>query len=441
MRIARWQKLAIAGYIALLLLGGAFYTRWSHRNDPGEDLLSPHIPPGASSVDRNIDALQAHLRQVPTDGLAYGQLGAVYLQKARETGDPAYYSKAEAVLMKGLDLTPDDFEAMISLGGLALSRHQFREALTWAEKARVINPYRTSIYGIIGDAHIELGEYQQAFDTFEKMVNLRPDLSSYSRISYARELLGDTDGAIAAMRLAVETGASRAENTAWCRVQLGNLYFNYTNNLPAAEVLYRQALVDYPGYVYAVAGLARIRAAQGHYPEAISLYTRAVNTVPLPDFIIALGDVYRVAGESEAAAQQYALLQAVKQLFQANQVDMDLEMALFDVDHGLDSDQALSRAQEQMERRPGIKAADLLAWTLYQTGDYTGAQEAMNQALKLGTHDALMWFHAGMIAYRLGNYDQAQSYLKRTVTTNPNFSLLYAGEARDTLTKLTMASR
>ncbi|MBI3941947.1 MAG: hypothetical protein HY326_02965, partial [Chloroflexi bacterium] len=111
MHIARWQKLAIAGYLALLLCGSALYTQWSHRNDPGEDLLTPQAPPGASSVDRSIDTLQARLRQVPADGRGYVQLGAAYLQKARETGDPTYYSKAEAVLTKGLELAPDDFEA------------------------------------------------------------------------------------------------------------------------------------------------------------------------------------------------------------------------------------------------------------------------------------------------------------------------------------------
>src|SRR6185295_6934748 len=177
----------------------------------------------APSTNDIVEGLQSWLRTHPRDAAAYGQLGEAYLQRGRETGDPTFYARADAALATALDLAPDDFEAMISRGALALTRHQFSEALVWAERARTLNPYRSAIDGIVGDANLELGTYDAAVEAFQAMIDRRPDLASYSRVSYARELLGDVDGAITAMQQAVKPGPPTRENTAWCRVQLGNL--------------------------------------------------------------------------------------------------------------------------------------------------------------------------------------------------------------------------
>lgn len=418
--------------LIVLLLGSAWPTVWQAlRRDPAAaPEARPAAVPAAPTTDRTIASLQARLRERPDDARAFSQLGAAYLQKVRETGDPAFYPKAEAVLNQALALAPDDFEAMISLGTLALARHQFREALPWAERARAINPYRAAIYGVIGDAHLELGEYSAAFDAFQQMMDRRPDLNSYARVSYARELTGDSDGAIAAMRQAAEMGAPTGENAAWVRVQLGNLYFNYLADPDAAEAEYQTALRRYPGYVYATAGLARVRAARGDNQGAIDLSTKAVNVIPLPEFVIALGDLYQVTGQPNQAARQFDLVRVEEQLYQANGVDTDLEMALFDADHQHDLDQALHQIRAVADRRPSVKAADVLAWTLYQTGDYPAAGRAMQDALRLGTRDPLMLFHAGAIAARLGDPAAAEAYLSQALALNPHFSPLYADQAQ-----------
>ncbi len=431
--ISTYHKILFAAFAALLIaFGGAFTLQSTRENVSAPDPLVPRTSKG----DEQIATLQARLRARPDDQRAYTLLGATYLQKARVSGDPAYYPKAEAILDKALELAPNDFEAMIAQATLALSRHQFRDALAWAERARVLNPYRALIYGIMGDAHVELGEYDAAWAAFEKMNATRPDLNSYARISYARELLGDVDGAIDAMQHAVDSGANDDEGTAWTRVQLGHLYFNYKNDLPRAETEYRHALAGYSGYLYAIAAIARVRAAQHDYAGAIELYTRVTNVMPLPEFVIALGDVYRANGQRDEAERQYALVHVEEQLYRANGVDTDLEMALFDADHDHDLPTALAHAREQLIRRPSIKAADVLAWTLYKTGDDADALAVMQQALRLGTQDALMFFHAGMIAHRLGNATMARGYLTRAQTLNPNFSLLYADDARQTLATL-----
>lgn len=387
------------------------------------------------STNSQIESLQERLKQNSNDQRGYVLLGSAYLQKVRETGDPTYYGKTEQALSHALELQPDDFAAMIQMGALSLARHQFREALAWGEKARLISPGTALIYGVIGDAQIELGQYDPALETFQTMVDLRPDLSSYSRASYVRELHGDVDGAIDAMQRAVQAGGPNAENTNWSRVQLGNLYFN-SGNLAEAEAQYNEALALYPGYIHAIAGLARVHAARGEYDQAIKLYTDATNRIPLPEYVIALGDVYKAAGQDQEAQRQFDLVCEMERLYATNGVDTDLEMALFDADHDQNLNETLALARKAYANRPSINGADVLAWTLYKTGNYSEAKKYSDESLRLGTKDALKYFHAGMIAHALHNDRQASQYLEDALTINPHFSILYAGEARRTLEML-----
>jgi len=388
-----------------------------------------------TSVDKQIQTLQSLLRDNTNDWQSYSQLGLAYLQKARETGDPSYYQKVEEALNKTLEHQGDDYVTVSAMGALALARHQFHSALEWGERARQLDPDRTYAYGVIADAQIELGQYAEAIETLQTMVDLRPDMSSYSRISYIRELHGDTHGALKMMQAAVDGGVPNLESTAWTRTQLGNLYFN-TGNLEQAELEYVQTLNDRPGYIYALAGLGRVRAAQGKTGEAIELLTEATNVIPLPDFVITLGDLYQVSGQTDAAQRQYSLVGAIEQLYRSNGVDMDMEIALFNADQDKDLAANAERAREAYANRPSIHAADVLAWALYKAGKYEEAKSYSQEALRLGTKDALKLFHAGMIAYRLGENVQAQEYLKQALTINPHFSILYSDEAQTTLKSL-----
>ena len=389
----------------------------------------------SASTDDQIQALQDQIRTNPNDWGSYSQLGLAYLQKSRETGDPPYYQKAEEALNKSLEYQADDYVTVSGMGALALARHQFHAALEWGGRAVQINPDRAYAYGIVADAQIELGQYDAAVETLQRMVNLRPDMSSYSRISYLRELHGDTEGALAMMQQAVDGGAPNLESTAWTRTQLGNLYFNM-GNLDQAELEYARTLKDRPGYVYALAGLGRVRAAQGQMDEAIEFLTQATNVMPLPEFVILLGDLYQANGQPDAAQQQYNLVGAIEKLFKANGVDMDKEIALFNADHDNDLEATVEQARKAYANRPSIHAADVLAWALYKTGDYEEAGRCSQEALQLGTKDALKLFHAGMIAYRLGENAQAQEYLALALAINPHFSILYSEEAQQTLDTL-----
>ena len=388
-----------------------------------------------ASIDNQVQRLQGLIRDNPNDWQAYSQLGLAYLQKARETGDPTYYQKSEEALNRALALQPNDYASMSAQGALALARHDFLGGLEWGKRAREINPDRPYAYGVITDAQIELGLYSEAVETLQAMVDLRPDMSSYSRISYIRELHGDTDGAHEMMQQAVDSGLPNAENTAWVRTQLATLYFN-SGDLHQAEEEYQHTLQDRPNYVYAIAGLGRVRAAQGDTDEAIKLLNQAVAVMPMPEFVITLGDLYQAAGQNEAAMKQYKLVSVIEKLYRANGVDMDMEIALFNADHDQNLDETVVLARKAYENRPSIQTADVLAWALYKTGGFEEAQKLSEEALKLETKDALKLFHAGMIALQLENQAQAREYLEQAVALNPHFSILYADEAQRTLKTL-----
>lgn len=387
-----------------------------------------------TGTDAQIETLQSRLTRGKPDAYTFALLGGAYLQKARETSNPAFYAKAEQAIKRSLELEPENGEALTQMGHLALARHQFTDALSWGERAVKANPARAANNGIVGDAQVELGRYEQAVETIQKMVDTRPDLASYSRVSYLRELYGRVDGAIDAMKRASDAGGG-PENVSYVRVQLGNLYFN-TGRLDEAEYWYTFTLARNPGYGPAQAGLAYVAAARGDDAAAIDLMTKAAEASPLTEYVIALGDLYARSGRTEEASRQYELVRALQRLFEANGTDIDVELALFEADHGADLARAAERAREGYERRPSIHAADVLAWTLYKTGRFEEAERYSQEALRLGTKDALKLYHAGMIARALGKNDEARAYLQQALDLNPNFSLLRAREARETLASL-----
>ena len=167
----------------------------------------------ASFVRRLVDELRSH----PGEAKGYTLLGLAYQQRARETGNPAYYTKSEQALDRARKLDPRDSATASALGSLALARHRFRDALVFGRESVRLAPYTARNYGVVGDALIELGRYDEAFRTFDHMSSLRPDLSSYSRVSYARELLGRPDAAKQAMTLALDAAGGQPEPTAWVR--------------------------------------------------------------------------------------------------------------------------------------------------------------------------------------------------------------------------------
>ena len=453
------RRLLVAAAVVALLVAGSYAYRALSTAPAAPDsavqaALLSDAPAAAAFTDQLVATLQEHLRLSPADERGYATLGAAYLQKARESGDTAYYVKADAVLKKAIALQPADFEALASQGVLLLARHQFREALDYGRKARALNVYNARALGVMVDAQVELGDYPAAVQSMQSMVDLRPDMGSYARVSYQRELHGDPAGALDMMRRAVEAGSGVPENLAWTRTHTGLLLFN-RGDLDGAEREYENALQASAGYVPARAGQARILAARGDLAGAIALYEDVTRVMPLPEYVIALGDSYALAGRAADAAQAYALVRVIAQLQRANGVDIDLEMGLFEADHLTDAgskppaggtsggadrlttaQETVAQARQAYANRPTIYGADALGWALYQAGNAGEAQAWAQSALKLNTQDALVWFHAGMIEARLGNRTGAREKLAHALELNPYFSLLWSDAARATLARM-----
>jgi len=432
MRIRLVLAFAVAATLAAgLLLGGLFRDSRGAVPAPPPEAAAGALENELGTADTAslVRTLQTTLRRNPRDVHSYDLLGLAYQQRARETGDPTYYTKSEGVLRRALVLAPNDLLATSGLGSLALSRHRFREALVLGRRAVALSPTTARSYGVVGDALVELGRYREAFAAFDRLARLRPGLAAYARVSYGRELRGNVAGAVAAMRLAVDAAVDEPEPLAWTHVQLGKLYWSHGRLAPATRQ-YRAALAAYPGYVYALDALAQVEAARGRYPQAIRLEWRAVNTIPLPQFVTTLGDLEHVTGHERLARRQYALIGVIQRLLVANGVKTDLETALFDVDHGIRLERTLALARLARRERPSIDGDDVLAWALARTGHCGEALRFSERALRLGTRDAPKDFHRGMIERCLGHDVQARLWLRRALGLNPHFSLLWAPLAR-----------
>ena len=397
---------------------------------------------GTADTASTIAALQSQIKSNPQAKRLYAQLGWAFLQRARENADPTNYAQARQAFDEALKRDDQDVDALLGQGSLSLSLHQFAKAIEWGEKAKVFNPWKAQVYGVIGDGQTELGQYEKAIVTVQKMVDTRPDLSSYSRVSYARELHGDVDGAITAMKQAVQAGNPQYEGTLWTVYQLGNLYFN-KGDLAQAEETYQVALEVKPDYVFARAGMAKVWAAQGQTEKAIGEYKRINELLPLPEYVIALGDLYDVAGKKDEAKAQFDLVRAIQQLNASAEMDVDMEMSLFEADHAPTQpspvgtgEGIVKRARAAYARRASIHAADALAWALYKNGEFAEAMKYSKEALALNTQDALLHFHAGMICQAVGDATAAKQQLRMALQINPHFSVRYAPQAKAALDKL-----
>ena len=363
---------------------------------------------------------QALLQHAPDNRYALAQLGLARLAAARVSADPALYTQAQAAFDQVLAADPRQIDALVGQGMLALARHDFAGALVWAERAAAVNPRRVDVLGIRVDGLVELGRYDEAVAAAQAMVDLRPGLEAYARISYLRELHGEVDGAIAAMQAAVDAGMPGEERTLWCQVQLGRLYAG-RGDLDRAAATFNAALATSPTYLKAEAELALVDAARGNITQASARLAPVVEQLPIPTYVIALGDLYHAEGDEAAAKAQYELARALQQLNAAAGMDVDLELARFLADHG-DADQrteAVQLARRAYATRATIHTADVLAWALYRNGDAYAAWPLMEEALRLGTQDARLHLRAADVARAADLPLIADAHALTAYTINP----------------------
>jgi tetratricopeptide (TPR) repeat protein len=388
-----------------------------------------------SPTDTEIAKWQHAVEARPADSDAQVNLGDALMQKARETADAAYYNLAEAAYNQALRLTPGKPEALTGLAWVAGGRHEFEQSIAWSRKSIAADPRNAAAYGLIGDADVEMGRYDAAYSDYQKMLDIRPDISSYSRGAHLLYLTGNVRKALWLMNKAMVSGAPYAENTGWCRAQIAQILFSQGALLPAEQVV-ADGLSKTPNNYHLLVMAGRVRAARRDYVGSIAAFEKAVAIAPQIDALAMLGDIYHITGDNAHAEREYSLAEVVYKTNKANGILGDALFAKFLADHDRRIPEALRLAQAEYLTRPNVVVADTLAWCLYKSGQYAEARNYSRKALAQNTQEASYLFHAGMIAMHIGERPTAQRMLYQAMSLNPQFSPVDAPVAALTFSQL-----
>lgn len=443
------KRCVYAFLLLLFVVASAFAViKFKKSNHKSETLYSELLPRKASitymaewtMVKSNAGVLINKIQKDPADIKSLMALTALYIQEGRITGNLNYYNDAalkciNAVLEKDIK----NFEALTFKSTVLLSQHHFKEGLAIAEQAQTLYPLNAYVYGLIIDGNVELGNYKTALEAADKMVSIRPDNRSYSRIAYLREIHGDIPGAIEAMKLAVDAGAVGDENTEWCRVQLGKLN-EKLGKMTEAKMHYTIASNNRQNYPYALAGLARIATAEKDYGTALSLYFQADSLITDHTFKEGIAEVYSLTGKSEKAAMMASeILDYMKKLSSDEKKDKsagqneDHEMAHAYMGVG-NFEKALEYALKEYNLRPAnIEVNETVAIVYYKKGEYDKALPYIETALKTNCKNPELLCHAGLIYAKTENKAKAKILLQEALKNNPVISQSLQNECNEAL--------
>jgi tetratricopeptide (TPR) repeat protein len=392
------------------------------------------------NTKRNVALLQKKIEANTADIKSKIALANYFILEGRATGNYAYYDVAAMKLIHHvLKTDPVNFDALTLQALVYLSQHHFADGLAVAKKATSVIPFNAFAQGILVDGNVEMGNYDSAVIAAERMMEIRPDLRSYARASYLREIYGDYPGAIDAMKLAIDAGAPGDEATEWSRIQLGHLYEN-TGDLKSAEMHYQIALNERPGYMYAYAGMARLAMAMKDYDKAIDFYKQAANDAVEGAFKEELATVYFLSGQKEKANELTGLL--IEELDKGAQAantdesighyaDKELAYAYLSINK---IDKALEHALLEYNRRPeNIEVNETVAWVNYKKGDVSKALPFIAEALKTNSKNPTLLCRAGLIYLKAGDKEKAKQLLREGTLNNPNIDGFLKTEAANAM--------
>jgi tetratricopeptide (TPR) repeat protein len=342
----------------------------------------------ALPAEQKIVAAERMVAANPDKADAYNELALAYSRRARETGDPAYYGKADGAIDRALQLAPDNFEALKLRAWVLLGRHEFARALELARRLNKRAPDDVLVYGLLTDAYAELGQYEAAEESCQWMLDLRPgNIPAFTRAAYLRELFGDLEGAIELISAAYQrTAPSEIEDRAWILTQIGHLELTAGRPENADRVL-GEALTLVPDYHYALAALAKVRSAEKRYAEAVDLLKRRYDRAPHPENLYELAGALEKAGRASDAKAAYAEFEA-RALQEADGWDnANRELVLYLAGRGGKPDEALRVARLEIARRQDVYTLDAYAWALHVNGRHDEAVAQIERALAVGVKD------------------------------------------------------
>ena len=384
--------------------------------------------PVVNTTDQRIAAYEQWVAADPANTSNQTLLAAAYIQKTRESTDFGYLDRADKIVTRIL-ADHRDYEALRLRNLIELNRHHFAKVAEYARELTRSAPRDPQNWGTLGDALMEMGQYDKAVEAYRTMLDIRPNLFSYNRMAYYRFVTGDIDGALSMMSQAVESSARFPENMAWCLVELGHMYFK-TGRWDEAEDAYRKAIETFPSAHAAHAGLASVKAAKGEIHEAIDGYKKAQSITPLVQYTAALYDLYELSGNKPEAKRQADTIDLVAKLERAANQKANRTLALVYANQDRNLAYSLELAQADFEVRGDVYTLDALAWALYKNGRLEEARKASSEALKTGAPEAVFHYHTGMIARALGDEALSTAELKKALQLNPAFDVRQAAIAR-----------
>ena len=403
----------VAGAIALAIVAAVLrHVGWHRGVEPTDAMtIAPAIGmPGAPSssaegLDQRIAAMEQLLRERPHDVEAAVLLADALLRQGRATGDGRPAARAAEALKAALEENPGAYDALRMLGAIYLSQHRFRDGLDVARRARDLRPRDAWNYGVMADALIELGEYEQAFEAIDTMAGMRPNAGAYARVSYARELSGDLDGALEAMQMAATATTARdPEAQAWYASQLGELYLR-TGRFDDADREFRRAAFVFPDYVLSMVGIGKVKAARGDRTGARDIYLEQLKRSPTLDLAARIGDLYAQEGDAAQAEHYYRL---AEHLAGPAIAQTEPTLAAFLAEHDRKLPEAVDVARTVAALRHDIFTDDALAWAYFKTGRMKDAVAASQRSLRTGTRDGQILRHAYEIR-RAAGFDGSYS--------------------------------
>lgn len=372
---------------------------------------------GAGSIAETIVQLEARIETFPNDDVALATLGIAYVEHARIVGDSSLYDRADHVLARSLDTNDDDnFLAHAGLAAVAAARHDFptaeRESLAGLE----INPSNATLWGVLSDAQIQLGNYEDGFESVERMGDLVPDIASITRAAYAAELTGDVDEARRLMQRALDEAFS-GDDRAFALFQLGELKLGEGEPNEALGY-FLDALAASPDDISALSGKAHALGRAGQIETAIGTYEQLLERAPLADFMIEFGEFLNGAGRSGDAEAWYERARAQIVVDQDNGVRPDAALIFFEADHG-EPELALENAEAAIAERPFFELHEAHGWALYKNGRLQEAAAAIERASVLGIRDPELYVRSALIQAALGNDEEARADLTNATAINP----------------------
>jgi tetratricopeptide (TPR) repeat protein len=413
---------------SFLVLFLAVATLGAQRNTPPAQLLLPTdgtrtlAESARAPIDERISSLERQSQSRPDNDRLQAALISSYLQKLRESGDRVYLERAEKVVNRMLERDGGSVSALRFQNEIDLQRHEFRAVADRALDLTKYAPSDPGVWGNLGDASMELGEYEQAKQAYLRMFALRPNLASFNRMAYWHFVAGDPQRAMESMQNAIAAGDAEPQRVAWCWAELGDMQFK-AGRLAEAANSYRAALRLFPRLHRASAGLGKVEAAHGNVQVAIADYERAQAILPLVEYAATLEDLYLAAGKPLEARKQRGLLNAIEKIGAATNEKTNRNLALALADRDQDLDLALALVQAEIPVRGDVYTWDALSWVLYKSGRMPEAKEASIKALALGTPEPLFYYHASKIALAAGNKEDARVYFRNLVALNGRFDI------------------